>query len=511
MQERYSKVNFRKLVKDLADMYPDHTFDVVLTELVANSLDSKARNVSIDWDNESKVLVIADDGHGMTDKQFEEYHDMAAELKSRGSGIGFAGVGAKISFNIASKVITETQCGDSVHASDWHWSGVDSLVWSDIKPSKLSHVGTRVEVHFNQDQIPGGVNSEYLAKVLWRHYLPLFITEFVRAYQAIGVYKDCPEIRVNGVPMPQGELDSVMGLKQIDRFPVKNGSRSIGLGAIGLAEDDSPIIEDGYGVLLCTHGKVIKPETFGLRTGPLGAGLSGIVEIPDLIQFVTTNKSDLKGGRGRNRELEALLHPVCEKLKEFLAKHGVAPVEQKQDKLSASLERELTKMVKNLPELQDFDGLLSKSRRLRRSESGNITAALAERERDGVDDGSDAGRNSGGNQEARNREGDGRSRGPIRDDPQGREQAKRRKSRNNQGPRVAFEEHSGRAETAWLDSSTIIINSGHDAYRQRITQDQAKLTYCMFAIGVALDKAGLAEPVGGVSYVDRLIGAWGAS
>ena len=66
-------------------------------------------------------------------------------------------------------------------------------------------------------------------------------------------------------------------------------------------------------------------------------------------------------------------------------------------------------------------------------------------------------------------------------------------------------------ETAWLDSSTIVINSGHNAYRQRISHDQAKLTYCMFAIGVALDKAGLVDQVDGISYVDRLIGAWGES
>ena len=445
----------------------------------------------------------------MTDQQFEEYHDLAAELKSRGRGIGFAGVGAKISFNIAGRVVTETRCGGDAHASEWHWSDRDSLVWRDIPPCRLSGSGTRVEVHFDKRQIPPHVNAKYLSDVLRRHYLPLFITDFVRSYKASGIYAVCPKLVVNGMPVPSEDLTAVMELVQADMFPVKTDGRSVGWGAIGLTENDAPITESG--VWLCAHGKVIKPETFGLHTGPLGARLSGIVEIPELIQFVTTNKSDLKGGRGRHRELEALFRPVREKVKEFLEMHGVVPVEQKQNKLSASLERELTKMVKNLPELQDFDGLLSKSSRLRRSENGKITAAPAEREGDGVSNGSDAGGNGGGDMENRNRESDGRSRGPIQGDSQGQERAKQRKSRNSYGPRVAFEEHPGRAETAWLDSSTIVINSGHNAYRQRISQDQAKLTYCMFAIGVALDKAGLVDPSDGVSYVDRLIGAWGES
>ena len=96
-------------------------------------------------------------------------------------------------------------------------------------------------------------------------------------------------------------------------------------------------------------------------------------------------------------------------------------------------------------------------------------------------------------------------------DAKGKTRAKRQRSRSNQGPRVAFEEHPERDETAWLDSNTVIINSGHRAYSQRITQDQARLTYCMFAIGVALDKAGLVSPTDDVSYVDKFIAAWGQS
>lgn len=502
MQQRYSKVNFRKLVKDLADMYSDHTFDVVIAELVANSLDSEARSISIEWDEESQILVVTDDGNGMTDEQFEEYHNLAAELKSRGTGIGFAGVGAKISFNLAGRVITETRHGDTVNASDWHWNEGDSLTWSDIESRLLPGNGTRVEVRFNQHHTPPGVDAGYIRAVLRRHYLPLFITDFARSYEASGIYVPCPTFTVNGTSMPWEDLTAALDLEQVDKFQVKDGTRPIGLGAIGLKED-APTGWHDYGVLLCTHGKVIKPEMFGLQTGALGTRLFGIVEIPTLIQFVTTNKSELKGGRDRYRELEALLHPVREEVQEFLAKHGVAAVEQKKNQLSVKLETELTKMLKGLPELQDFDGLLARSGKLRRSETGAITATAGTRQN-----------TDGGGKRTGDRQGtgEGKSRGsPLRRDTQGRERAKNQRSRRNQGPRVAFEEHPGRNETAWLDVDTIIINSGHKAYCQQISQDQAKLTYCMFSIGVALDKAGLDEPADGSSYVDKFIAAWGAA
>ena len=505
MLEHHSRVNVRKLIEDLADMYPDHPFDVVIAELVANSLDSKAKSIGLEWDDTAGILTITDDGEGMTAQQFEEYHDLAAEFKSRGVGIGFAGVGAKISFNIAGRVITETRRDADAHASDWTWSDNDSLVWRNSTADRLSGDGTRVEVHFNQHHLPPGVDAKYLAEVLRSHFLPLLVREFARSYEHSGIYPACPKLAVNGVPMPRGGLAEVMGLSQSERFLVKKGDRPVGLGVIGLTENGTSNIENG--VLLCTHGKVIKSEMFGLQTGPLGAGLSGMVEIPDLVKFVTTNKSDLKGGRGGHRELEELLHPVREKVKEFLAKHGVAQVEQRQNKLSANLERELTKMVKSLPELQDFDGLLAKSLKLRRSETGHIPAEAATRQPVSGDSKQDNKNDGDGNQESSGKS----SNGALQQERRGQEQGKRQMSRRNQGPRVAFEEHPDRPETAWLDASTIVVNSGHKAYRQRITQDQAKLTYCMFSIGVALDKAGLVEPSDGFSYVDKFIAAWGAS
>src|SRR3989338_5716375 len=97
MATHESTVNFENLIRDLADMYPIDVSSVVIVELVANSLDSHATRISIDFDPRTRVLVVADNGTGMTASDFEQYHDFAAGLKTRGMGIGFAGVGAKVS------------------------------------------------------------------------------------------------------------------------------------------------------------------------------------------------------------------------------------------------------------------------------------------------------------------------------------------------------------------------------------------------------------------------------
>ena len=481
MQERRSQVNFRKLVGDLADMYPDDPFDVVIAELVANSLDAKAKNIAVAWDDDSKMLVVADDGNGMVADQFTEYHDFAAELKARGSGIGFAGVGAKVSFNIASRVVTETRNNGVSSASDWRWHDDGSLIWDHISSDKLVANGTRVEVHFNHDQVPSGVNDEYLIGVLKRHYLPLFITEFARSYIESRLYPVLPQFKINGSPIPQDDLKTAAELSQRENFKIQSGGRGVGWGAIGISERNFPVGGNAYGVLLCTYGKVIKSELFGQSTGMLGAKLFGIVEVPHLIKYLTTNKSDLKGGPGRNRELNALLDPIRERLRKFLVNHGVTLTEQSRNRLSEKLERELIKMVPRLPELQDFEGLLHESRKLRKSDSDNKLTS------------------KGG-------QGDSRKSNKTSKTQTKRQQPRRKRK---SGPRVAFESHSSRGETAWIDSNTVVINSGHEAYCNRATQDQARLTYCMFAIGVALDKAELVQPADGGSYVDKFIAAWG--
>src|SRR5271157_1443593 len=149
MTTHESNVNFRNLIRDLTEMYTYDVAEVVITELLANALDAQATSISVDFDPKTKILVVSDNGAGMTAEQFKKYHDLAAGLKSRGTGIGFAGVGAKISFNIADQVITETRSASFEGGSRWHLvrqnDGIEQLIWEDFPPKHLEGHGTRIE------------------------------------------------------------------------------------------------------------------------------------------------------------------------------------------------------------------------------------------------------------------------------------------------------------------------------------------------------------------------------
>ncbi len=91
-ERRHSTVNFLKLIRDLRQQFPYDPFATLVVETFANSLDAKATHIAIHIDNDA--YKILDNGKGMNQADFEEYHNIASLTKKRGAGIGFAGVGA---------------------------------------------------------------------------------------------------------------------------------------------------------------------------------------------------------------------------------------------------------------------------------------------------------------------------------------------------------------------------------------------------------------------------------
>jgi HSP90 family molecular chaperone len=161
-----SKVNFKKLINDLAEMYTDPVHEVIVSELVANSLDARASRIEISYVPEEKCLIIKGNGEGMTSKQFEEYHNFAAELKTRGNTIGFAGLGAKISFRLAKEIITETYSQKYRGRSRWYWYSSDKLVWELEEPKELTRPGTLVKIFFKDDFDSERYSAENIKKIL---------------------------------------------------------------------------------------------------------------------------------------------------------------------------------------------------------------------------------------------------------------------------------------------------------------------------------------------------------
>lgn len=112
-----TRVDLLHLLEDLRDAYPGSLEETIVTETVANSLDSGARTIAFTADAESATLTIVDDGGGMTRAQLRRYHDLAATSKRRGKGIGFAGVGIKLALLACDDVVTESRRGGKAHAT----------------------------------------------------------------------------------------------------------------------------------------------------------------------------------------------------------------------------------------------------------------------------------------------------------------------------------------------------------------------------------------------------------
>ncbi len=104
-----TRVDLLHLLEDLRDAYPGALEETILTEIIANSLDSGAARISFVTDPAGPTLTVLDDGSGMVRRDLRHFHDLAASTKSRGQGIGFAGVGIKLGLLACEEVVTETR------------------------------------------------------------------------------------------------------------------------------------------------------------------------------------------------------------------------------------------------------------------------------------------------------------------------------------------------------------------------------------------------------------------
>ncbi|MCZ6622058.1 MAG: ATP-binding protein, partial [Deltaproteobacteria bacterium] len=108
-----TRVDLLHLLEDLRDAYPGSIEETILTEIVANALDSGASQITFESDPALSTLTTVDNGSGMRRRELARYHDIAASTKTRGQGIGFAGIGIKLGLLVCEEVLTETQRGKS--------------------------------------------------------------------------------------------------------------------------------------------------------------------------------------------------------------------------------------------------------------------------------------------------------------------------------------------------------------------------------------------------------------
>jgi hypothetical protein len=500
-----SGVNYQNLIRDLAEIYPFDVDEVVLVELIANSLDAKPTRISIEFDPHKRILVVTDNGKGMTASDFDQYHDFAAGLKTRGTGIGFAGVGAKISFNIATRVITETYSESFTGGSNWYLKSKNKLVWEDIQPKHLHEYGTRVEVMFSQNATLTHTSTEDLIKLIKRHYLPLLDMKYLDLYESLGYY--CKDLRfvVNGQVITPGKLIEDFALEKVREFcPQKDGKR-IGYGIFGLASSEYPLGANICGVLLCTLGKVIKADLFNQFPGSIGSRILGVVEIPGFAEFLTTAKTDFIR-RSKHRKFEGLYNPVRQEFKSWLGELGIQSSEISGTDEAIKLERELRKLLDDIPELSEFFGFQTRKTTLQPDPSGTTNATPQE----GIEGTFPTGEGEKG--EGLGLVGTGEQLGQTleEDKKTGTKPAEPISRVSHQGPKITFVEAPERDDLAWVDGNNVAINSGHPSYTKVRSDATARRLHNLFSIASAVQRFMATESeVKELMFIDKMMAAWG--
>lgn len=133
-----TRVDPRHLLEDLRDAYSGPLEQTILTEVVANALDSGATRIRVATDPAGATLTVGDDGRGMKRRELARYHDVAASTKACGDGIGFASVGNKLGLLVSREVVTETRRGKTHVASQWHLKLRHRAPWKWIPPPGLT-------------------------------------------------------------------------------------------------------------------------------------------------------------------------------------------------------------------------------------------------------------------------------------------------------------------------------------------------------------------------------------
>jgi len=373
-----TRVNLKHLLEDLRDSYTSPLEEVILTELIANALDSKATDIHFTVDIENKYLRCADNGNGMKRPQLKDYHNMAASTKTRGIGIGFAGVGAKLSLLIAEKVVTESKGGYGTRsATEWQLKDAHRAPWKFIpfSGSIKTPRGTSVGIHFTDDQ-SHLLKTDFVKETIVKHFYPLLSEKF---YQNVlkYFYKKPVSFRVNGekIVLPEesqedpqhwfhvflGKARRAAGTGFLIRTGVEPGWLQK---FFGQSETTASL---PAGLWISTFGKVIKGGWEWLGIMPKNAdSLVGLVEIPGLSEILTTNKNgfltdanSLKKYYKYRKAVQESVLPILRQLGEDRAALPDSP-EKIIKPLNQTITGALNRLINDFPELESLIGTYHK-------------------------------------------------------------------------------------------------------------------------------------------------------
>ena len=510
-----TRVDLLHLLEDLRDAYPGSLEETILTEIVANSLDSGASRISFTTDAAGSTLTVLDNGSGMKRRDLARYHDIASSTKTRGEGIGFAGVGIKLGLLVCDEVITETRRAASHVASRWHLANRHKAPWNWMQPlpGLVSENGTAVQLKVRNALSPL-LDAGFIDSMLRHHFEPLFDPTFNSILQPL--YGREIRFEINAAEMElrsaaDGEsapLEVKMGRK---RKPSAQGI---------LFRSESGLTEDRRGIAISTYGKVIKRGWDWLGLSPsAGDRFGGAIEAPELASCLTLNKGDFirTGPRGAiymgyRRAIQSI---VARQLAEW--GDGADPGEQSQRKIARPIERDLENVLVDLAD--DFPILaslveqrLGGQRKLpigrpgAKVDADSLIVPMIEEEAQQEPRPSQEGVAS--SEKSQTEESSGAQESAANPGvPLPAAGGRRRPARY--GLAIQFETREDDMELARLVEATVWINDAHPAYRRAVA---SRSEGYHLALAVAMALAPLAaQPADEHTFLTSFLAIWGES
>ena len=504
-----TRVDLQHLLEDLRDAYVGSLEETILTEIVANALDSGASRVSFLTDPAQAALVAFDDGRGMTRRELARYHDIAASSKTRGEGIGFAGVGIKLGLLVCEEVLTETRRGEVHIATRWRLAARQRASWRWVEPRGfLEKHGTAVCLKL-KNQLSPLLDASFVEATLRSHFEPLLDELFDSILAA--QYPRGVELSVNGRQVPRRRADEAGRASITIHLPRKRKPAGSGY----LVRSANPLPEPARGVAVATLGKVIRRGWDWLGLTPATAdNIGGLIEIPALAESLTLNKADFLRSGARGIAYLAYRKGVQQAVGALLQAwgEGLDADEAAKRRAARPLERDLESVLMGLAE--EFPALsplveqrAGGQKRLPTGLPGSGPAvALGPPVSEGLDVAgamaSNPVRDAGGTQDLADDSqetadaptaalgGSGGSSRPVR-----------------YGLSIQFEERAKGDDLGRLVGPTVLVNTAHPAYRRAVA---SRSEGYHVALSVAMALAPLAaEPAGAHGFVAAFLRCWG--
>ena len=530
-----TRVDLRHLLEDLRDAYPGEIEETILSEIVANALDSGATSVRVLADPGERTVVVVDDGSGMGRRQVARYHDLASSTKIRGEGIGFAGVGIKLGLLISDAVLTESRRGSTHVATRWHLASRQKAPWQWVPPPGwVAEKGTAVGLHLRNPLSPL-LDPGYLEATLRLHYEPFFDSSFDEILASH--YPGGVAFTVNGRAIETTRTTT--GTERaplVVKLPRKRKASALGF----LERSPSPLPEDRQGIAVSTLGKVIRRGWDWAGLSPTSPELlGGLIEGPGLSAALTLNKGDfIRAGR-RGVTYLAYRKAIQAAVQTQLAAWGEAREREDRARRRATrpIERDLESVLVDLAsEFPALTALVDRrfggQRRLptgaeeprgQASEDGAVSGSEGvpvHREAElGEGDRADGGP---GKESDLTGQSDG-ARGEPSAHPTGEGdtttavatgtlslvtpglRGARRPTRY--GLAIEFEERAESAELGRLVESTVLVNTAHPAYRRAVAS-RSEGYHAALAVGMALAAVAV-EPSRTQAFLSTFLAHWG--